>query len=409
MLGRNNRVLVWLIGASFCLSFLGLWLGHTSILHLHEGPDHLFLHSLRKSNLPRLSWKPVLQEIQNRTIAAKQLCNEINATSRHQQRLLGWNDVHDIPQNCNYPPQQECLLSQYSILIFFSETSNLRTLFVNLLRCLTLANVSSIHVVMLWNNTSKDAKKALEEDIKYGRRILSWHSDVNHQVVLSFNGTLPHFRSASRPVLLLDGNVAFAGNRQGLQFGLDVWKRHANSIVSSHAWPLIKMKSTKEESAVTRRQQNYHNEIFVSLCRDESLRVFDKDGNAQSTVHLPDLSGMWVHSDFLCLLRQSPLLTNGRQPHEFKLSLLMWLMQVSRPTLQLYPLRLPANRLDSNSSSTFLLEGDSELALATRLMREFGGMPATTAVKWCVESTIGKPLPCTATGLVVEDACEYSR
>jgi len=379
MVGRN-RLFLWLTGMAFCVSFVGLFVGHTLLHYSHQ--DHLFLHSLRKKT-SLLSWKPLLEKVQNKTISARRACNEMTTTRRHDTNLMF--PVKDIQQHCHYPPSTECFVSDYSILMV-SQPLHLRTLFLNLLRSLTLPHVSCIHVVLLTSRS--DAMKLLKRDVKYGQRILNWHEDTSHKIVLSFHGEVPDISHGA--VVLLDGSVRnVVGNRRVLEFGFDVWKRHSDSLVARHSHLLTKRESTMDTS------DSIHNYVpFVPVCQGESLLVAltqENDMQSNSLLRLPEFSGMWIHSDFLCLLRQLPLLTTK---NDFKLTFSVWLMQVARLPIHTYPPRLSAtdyNSLQRRDSSWI------DDKILTRLVRDFGGMPATLIVEWCADKVTGKPKLCTPT------------
>ena len=407
---RNNRLFVWLSAMAFFMSFVGLWLGNAVLFHLHEGPDYL-LHHHMNSLQSTLSWNPILQEIQNRTIAARRGCNEtMKTTTAHHFRLRGHDDEKfppndDISRHCNFPPQTECQTTSYSILVL-TEATNLRILFLNLLQYLTLPNVSRIHVVLMGKRSSQ---QVMQQDIKYGHRILHWNQDTSHKVKLGL--PLDAMMNAGAVLVVDDDDSSFVpANHRGLEFGLELWKRHSNSLVAARTYSL--KKKSLSLSHVIKQQQHSNMEPtypFVPVCQDESLEAAvlttDTTLSSNSTLlQLVDLSGLWMHSNFLCLLLQSPMLKSliPTNPNAFKLTAGVWLMQIAQPPLHMYRSRLPA--ID-DIHKTLLKDSWIDNALLTGLVHDFGGMPMSQSMEWCESPVGGAPKPCDGTKSATPDPC----
>lgn len=383
---RKNRLFVWLLLMTFGASFLGLWLGHYALLHIHQ--DHHLFHFISQSHnvQSRTSWKRVLQEMNNRTIQARRACNETTTT-----RAFGWNidaAINNITQHCNYPPPLECDATDYSILILWSasdENTTLRTLFVNFLQALTLPNVMDIQ---LWLFDFEDSMTTLQNDMKYGHRILSWHDNANHKLVLvdanHANGTtLPQSRGA---VLLLDGTISLSLHRRNIQLAHTVWKRNADSIVASD---IVRLRTTRSFSSNT--------SLLSTLCKNESLALATNDKHARGFL-IPHFSGMWIHVDFLCALQEW---NHHHSLQAFPWTIGVWMMQVTAPR----PMHLYSPTLRSQEGNPHRIQNDNEL-LNRGVKSNFGGVLPTTPslVDWCAadDATGNKPIPCSKAMLAID-------
>jgi hypothetical protein len=108
-----------------------------------------------------------------------------------------------------------------------------------------------------------------------------------------------------------------------------------------------------------------NNETFVSICRTEKLTLSDK---VDSPLQLVELFGLWMHSDFLCLLPKST--------SESKLLISVWLMQLAQSPLYLYPMASSSSLSTSpmyNNNSSWIDE-----SILTKVVGYFGGIPIGT-------------------------------
>jgi hypothetical protein len=307
---------------------------------LQQDFDHL-LHILphkTQSQENGLSLTQVYRDIRNRTTHFKKRCGE---TTKHVRERFSLQ----VPLKCNYPPKSSCKVTEHSILMT-STAANPRVLFLNLLKALTRS--SHVHVLFL----DPKAKNSLAWNVEYGHRILSWHK--NGVVTLWGDGlefieTLP-----TTAVLWMDGDTPHEGSYRDFQVGFELWKRHSDSLVAARTWSL----QTTEQTPLS----NSNNVTFLPVCGKESLTFSNVEG---SPLQLVELAGLWMHSDFLCLLSRS-------QSDTKKVSISVWLMQLAQPPLYLYPM------------SSFLHNDSSWIdeSLLTNEVRSFGGLPIHTH-KYC--------------------------
>lgn len=337
---RKNRLFLMLIGMALIVSCLEMWLGHVVMLHRHDYPMHIIrLH--RPQSRDGLSLTQVYRDIQNRTMRSRKFCNETTPHLRGKFRL-------QVPRKCEYPPKRACDISDYAILIMSTATQP-RILFLNLLKALTHSN--HVQVLLLHPN----ATSYLENDVPYGHRILSWH---RNGIVNLWEGTLQDSSTpTSTAVLWMDGDTLFAGTYRDLHVGFELWKRHSDSLVVAHVWPL--QQPTALLSSLSK-------ETFVSICKTESLILSEAD----SPLQLVELFGLWMHSDFLCLLPKKS------QSESNKLSISVWLMQLAQPPLYLYPMMASPTYNDSSWIDESLL---TNIAVGY-----FGGIPILGTREWCI-------------------------
>ena len=335
---RKNRLFFMMSGMALIVSCLEVWLGHVVMLHRRDYPMHISRYKPQSQD--RLSLTQVYRDMQNRTMRSSMFCNETTPHLRGKFRL-------QVPHKCNYPPKSACDMSEYAIL-FMSTASHPRILFLNLLKALTHSN--HVQVLLLHSN----ATSFLKNNVPYGHRILSWHGNG---IVDLWEGTLQD-SSTPTAVLWMDGDTLFAGTYRDLQVGFELWKRHSDSLVAAHLWPLQQQPS----SALI---MSLNNETFVSICRTESLTLSDK---VDSPLQLVELFGLWMHSDFLCLLPKST--------SESKLLISVWLMQLAQSPLYLYPMASSSSLSTSpmyNNNSSWIDE-----SILTKVVGYFGGIPIGT-------------------------------
>jgi hypothetical protein len=234
-----------------------------------------------------------------------------------------------------------------------STATNPRILFLNLLKALTRSSL--VRVLFL----EPKAKTSLALNVEYGHRILSWHS--NGVVKLNLWGDdglefIIETFSTPTAVLWMDGDALFDGSYRDFEGGFELWKRHSDSLVAARTWSLSLQ--TTEQTTLT----HYSNETtFLPICGKESLTL-SKNGEGSSPLQLVELAGLWMHSDFLCLLSEFQSDIN-------KVSISVWLMQLAQPPLY----------LNSVASSTSFVHNDDsswiDESLLTNAVRTFGGMP----------------------------------
>jgi hypothetical protein len=345
---------------SLSVACLELWLGHYL---LQQDFNHFvpILPHNPQSPEDGLSLTQVYRDLQNRTTNFKKFCNETASTTT--PHLRGRFSLQ-VPRNCNYPPRSACKMTEYAILMT-STATNPRILFLNLLKALTRSSL--VRVLFL----DPKAKRSLALNVEYGHRILSWHS--NGVVKLWENG-LEFIETFPTAVLWMDGDTMFNGSYRDVQVGFELWKRHSDSLVAARAWPL---------QTTVHTTLSYSNETFLPICGKESLTLSNDES---SPLQLVELSGLWMHSDFLCLLAaQSQSDTN-------KVSISVWLMQLAQPPLYINPM---ASIMHNDSSWI-------DESLLTNAVRSFRGMPSIHTRKYCGGE---ETKPC-ASGNPELDACD---
>lgn len=402
--GRRNRLLICWSASLLTVSFVSLWMGHALLLLDTSHDAHFFLlKDSTKSSTPTF-WNRISREIQNRTAAAKNKCRERHQLLRHRDRG-GGGFVSNYDNQCRYPPRHECEMEKYSIVFHVQEQQQqqrVRTLFINILKSLALPRVTSIHVVL-----EKGIMASLQRDVKYGHRILNWHE--NHKITIHVG--LPEFHG-HEALLLFNGDIPHVvGNRRGLELGFQLWKRNANALVARRTWSLKKKKKKKKPS------NTFHNvsthESFVTVCNNESLELSttttimttNQQQDGQHDASLVDPSGLWIHSDFLCIAK--PFLIETKH-YSWWTRLIVVLMQVAQGPIHLYP----AARLPISTNEGLTIQDDSvwiDLQVLNGLVHEFGGIPALQRITWCAEhhTTTGEQQPRLCDPTSISIAAEY--
>jgi hypothetical protein len=269
-------------------------------------------------------------------------------------------------QQCYNAPLTACHVSKYSMLVT-SDGQNLRTLFLNLLSWLTFPDVSQIVVLL-----PPQSNATLQDDAKYGQRLHTWHADDTHKVSLEFVTTLWKFDTAldEEAVVLMNANVPDKSNHRGLETGLELWKRHADTVVASQGWRVIKQQ--QQQAVVTAASSQ-------PFCKHETATMVIRSKNE---IQIADLHYLVVHRNYLCFLSHS-ILTNLHRfttnLQEERLSISILLTQLSGQVPRLFPSRVRASkqrklllREQQNalpSSLVSLLRGDKQTIIALPLNR----------------------------------------
>lgn len=223
-----------------------------------------------------------------------------------------------IPQ----PGSSECNVTTYSVLVSYYGDENFRVLFTNLLSWVTYYSVSEIIVLMPLDAWA--AKGAM--DAKYKQRIKSWHEDTNHVVTMialpnaidpdpsSKNSLHSLFRRVrlfltSKAILFMDGTSLWTGNEKGLTAGFELWKQNPYGMVASHK---LLQQATSQRLSCPKQSQEFDS-IWAPFCLLKEKKETDVPDNIDMLYNqyqdIMDLSGVFVHSEFLCLARQTPMLT----------------------------------------------------------------------------------------------------
>lgn len=275
--------------------------------------------------------------------------------SKPKRRLTRFGVINDAKnlstlrqhsqQACRYPPRAAlCHVQDYSLVVL-SAGRDFRTLFLNLISWLTFPECSNT-VVLLPNRTLMALAENHEND-KYSQRLWSWHTDSKHPVTLLFSeniysGLMRSGREEStlisEAVVLLNGDQVYQGNRGGLQAALELWKRHASSLVASHVRPINVLSSSKEEKEPRAPPISDH-----PICQDERMSYHHGEDQQPSQIFLPDWSGLVLHRNFLCHL-EHPVVKSLFAPFASRSSktqmvvvTVAWLQLAEAPVLRLYP------------------------------------------------------------------------
>ena len=398
---RRNSLFLVLSGMAWMVSMTGFWLG--TLVHMNE---HQSMYGLPKISTTTGSIQQVYENMHNRTVASIIACNETLDRAQQQQarrgalEQFGFVTMPSFQNKCDYPPHSMSCEADYSILVT-SQATNLRRLFLNLLQYAT----HDVPVDVIMVNVSQTV---LKDNVMYGHRILAWHK--NSQITLHWGDTLWDGLSQLRTndvagILWMDGDTLFPGNRRGLEVGFNVWKRYSDSLVVARAWP-IHLSAKHDVLLNTTRD-------MAIICKDDSLVIGD---NNSSPLRLADLSGMWMHSNLLCLLQSCPFTRLAKRLNRARLAASVWLMQLAQAPLHVYPARVEevlSNNQSQESKPETSLERKSaswiDKTLLTRMAGFYGTMPMET-IEWCTASGITRPCETSASGIPEEaiselDAC----
>ena len=295
---------------------------------------------------------------------------------------------------CYYPPPTACGSQKYTLMVM-SDGSNPRVLFLNLVSWLTYASVGRIGVLV-----PPSANATLAADPKYGNRLLAWDSNRDHKVKLQFVSTLWDANWSklvtTEAVLWMNGDVPHTGNNRGMEAGFALWKEHSADMIASQGWmvpkatkqrrlsealePLSENQATSANSTQPQQQQNNG---FVSLCKDESVRVVP----GVNEVHIPALNGLFHHRDYLCFASHTVLRRYRTYPqnfHESGVALAIMLTQLSRDPPRLFPSTVRAEQQETEVRIRRLTQdtGIIDDGFVSTLLGYFGNMPSKS-VQWC--------------------------
>ena len=113
---------------------------------------------------------------------------------------------------------------------------------------------------------------------------------------------------SSKAVLFMDGTELWDGNNRGLKVGFELWKQNPYALISSHKLYTGSPTSVCTEAVDDNLELD---NLWIPFCQQG-----DSDGMPKDTTSLyhqyqdiVDLAGIFVHSDFLCLLSYPPLST----------------------------------------------------------------------------------------------------
>ena len=273
-------------------------------------------------------------------------------------------------QQCTNAPATACHVSKFAMLVTF-DGKNLRALFLNLLSWLTYPQVSQIIVLL-----PSSSNATIHGDAKYGERLLTWHTDETHLVKLEFMSSLWEFNPAvikdHEAIVWMNGNTIHdRANYRGLEAGLELWKRHADAVVVSQGWNVVKAQPPIRTTATMKDQEpslssatssqkpnlrtNEDNSAGLSsatpvvssssqqqqpFCKhDTALRMIPSKSG--STLQIADLHYFIVHRNYLCFLSHSVLTTLHRFTNsvwdEERIAIAMFLTQLSGQVPRLYP------------------------------------------------------------------------
>ena len=286
------------------------------------------------------------------------------------------NNNHQDEEECilPQPARVECNVTTYSMVVAFQGEDNFRTLFMNLLSWVTYPSVSDIVILMPLDSWTSN-KGVM--DAKYKKRIKTWHETPDHIVTMigmpntidsdpssktSVKSMLGRVRlfARSKALLFMDGGLLWEGNSKGVQTGFELWKQNPHSIVVSH-----KSQRTPSEMSLTCPEHPQGLDVaWAPFCRQDWT---SKDQNPAVPASMDalysqyqdilDLSGMFVHSDMLCLIHKPLMMTVllndvwkilGRERNETEFQvhvrmqsiLAVGLLQVSGNPPLLYPPRI---------------------------------------------------------------------
>jgi hypothetical protein len=235
-------------------------------------------------------------------------------------------------KQCNYSPSTACHVHSYSLLVT-TDGNNLRTLFLNLLSWLTYARAERIVVLMPPSTNS-----TLEKDLKYGQRILGWHSDYSHKVHLEVTDNLwtAKYMDAVKTdaVIWVNGDVPDSSNQRGLETGLELWKRHAHGVVAAKGW-MLDLSAPNSRTPV-----GFNSTITLEpFCKDKIVHTMTED---KRQVQMIELHGLIVHRNHLCFLSHPILkqlhVATRQSTQDMRTAVSIWLTHLSRQGPHLYPL-----------------------------------------------------------------------
>ena len=349
----------YLIGTAFCIAVLGL-VG--TLQHLQslmgtklsiEDMTHHFLPTLTKSK--RISEQEVFQRMLRESITSLEDCQQRDTKNHHHypqqedwmatrsNRITRFGFMNALTNHlaipttvtsakqCVYPPLTSCHISSYTI-VATSTGEELRSLLLNCMSWLTYPGVAHLKVVL-----PKMSKDILEQDVKYGQRLLTWDMDSGHKVQLVWVDTLwdalVNLTLQSDTIVFMDANVEWHGNARGIEAGFELWKRHSNNIVASSGWHLEIAGRRRLDDATGSSNDTSHE--IRAVCKEERVT-----SALQADVELMALSGVFIHSSLLCFVSHTVLrpyrqFTTSLQEERVALSIL--LSQLSGHSLKLFP------------------------------------------------------------------------
>jgi hypothetical protein len=349
----------YLIGTAFCIAVLGL-VG--TLQHLQslmgtklsiEDMTHHFLPTLTKSK--RISEQEVFQRMLRESITSLEDCQQRDTKNHHHypqqedwmatrsKRITRFGFMNALTNHlaipttvtsakqCVYPPSTSCHISSYTI-VATSTGEELRSLLLNCMSWLTYPGVAHLKVVL-----PKRSKDILEQDVKYGHRLLTWDMDSGHKVQLVWVDTLwdalVNLTLLSDAIVFMDANVEWHGNARGIEAGFELWKRHSNNIIASSGWHLEIAGRRRLDDATGSSNDTSHE--IRPVCKEERVT-----SALQADVELMALSGVYMHSSLLCFVSHTVLrpyrqFTTSLQEERVALSILV--SQLSGHSLKLFP------------------------------------------------------------------------
>ena len=360
-----NRTFASLIGFALSLALLGLGAnlmhlqvlmkkGNESLIQDHPYNPRVLLQDLLNEQLVFLRLVKesagILDQCPEDTNAADALqghsktSHRENSDSRRRLERFGFTkalnnhlhipkvsgDKQQIQQECTAAPSAACHVSKFTMLVTFHGES-LRTLFLNLLSWVTYLEVSQILVLL-----PPSCNSSIHEDAKYGDRLLKWHADASHLVKLEFTSSswILSAPIQEEAVVWMNGNIPNKANYRGLEAGLELWKRHADSVVASQGWKIKKNQSTSHTTTNAADAAS-----LLPFCKHETTKSVIR---SKDDIQIADLHYLIVHRNYLCFLSHPVLqslhrFTSSATPSEERLAISMLLTQLSGQPPRLFP------------------------------------------------------------------------
>jgi hypothetical protein len=240
-----------------------------------------------------------------------------------------------------------------------TENSWQRTLFVNCLKWMVDPSATSVHVLL-----PVTAEGLLQRNVAYGRRLLVWHTQVDHPVKLIFGnslwdaldkfqkyqstiattnksykqrllrtgeeeGTTPApaagNAAVSDSILWVSGDEVWRGNRNGIQQGFRLWKGQSASLVSASAWQFQYQTNDTSLNADTNAESksSAQQSRRLAIALPEMIRIdgaaarnMGHDDTKQQQQLVPvmaDLTTATFHHRFYLCFLQHPVLSRLRE------------------------------------------------------------------------------------------------
>lgn len=283
---------------------------------------------------------------------------------KHSVAVISSSHHKNVYNECSLPKPSStaCDVKEYSIVVT-SIGKNLRTLFVNIINWLLHDMVAEVYIILpnseydalvkstkssptITSPTDKrNTTSVLENNNYFARKLLDWHNDPEHKTTITFDDSLwsalsdtDKFNPKSEAILFMDGDILWDGTYLNqIQNGFLKWKNHPHTILASEAILVQPNLDNDEKEQHKKKQkklehQNANNDYnnVSPMClnnadnnkdgnkrTEHGVKIWDHSLNNIIIIHVPQLSGLFIHRDYLCFLNH-PIIQALREDLETK-------------------------------------------------------------------------------------------